>query len=224
MVRYTLALFLASLATGAHADVVCRSRSGALSLRKTCHKRQMLVPPSSLGIMGGLVVKDSKGALVGFVIGSTFTPAFTAPNESVDDHVTPVVRQVGNTWVEFRVSARGSFGFDTPAADSFAYDSTDCTGTPLVIVNPDAMMSLAFVGLDEVETYAILPGTPRMFHSASFLPPAGQTCAFTLLANGMCCKTNLPTSPTNPEKYLADTTTLDLSALGLVPPFHVESE
>ena len=73
MVRYTLALFLASLATGAHADVVCRSRSGALSLRKTCHKRQMLVPPSSLGIMGGLVVKDSKGALVGFVIGSTFT-------------------------------------------------------------------------------------------------------------------------------------------------------
>src|SRR5439155_10797044 len=154
MVRY-LALFLASLATGAQAAVVCRSRSVTLSLRARCHNREMAVPPSSLGIARRLVVKDSKGALVGLVIGPTFNPLLTVPNESVDNRVTPVARLIANTWVEFRVDARGSFGFDTPVADSFAYESADCTGTRLVIVGPNGVMSMAFVGLGEAQTLAL---------------------------------------------------------------------
>ena len=106
-----------------------------------------------------------------------------------------LARLVGNTWVEFRVDARGFFGFDTPVADSFVYESADCTGTPLVIADPNGMMSTAFTGLDEVETYAILPGSPRMFHSESFFPQAGQPCPSTVLPNGMCCRMNIPPVP-----------------------------
>jgi len=221
MARYALALILVCSATSVSADVVCRSRSGRLALRETCAKRETVVPPSALGIAGRLVVKDSNGALVGFVIGPTFNPPFTVPDNLVDDRVTPVVRLIEDTWVQFRVDARGSLGFDTPLGDSFEYESTDCTGNPLVIVGASAMMSMAFVGPDGTETYAILPGTPRMFHSNAFFPPAGETCSSTTLPNGMCCRTNIQTSPV---KNLANTMALNLSTLGLVPPFHVESE
>lgn len=164
-----------------------------------------------------LAVFDAKGQFVGTVIGSTLSPPFTAPPGS-NEGFTPVVRRIGTTLVEFEVNARGT-GYYPPIVDEILFESTDCTGPPLVLVDADAMVSMAFGGFptDEDLHYAILPGSSRTWHSDAFIP-SGAPCAGTTIGGGRCCIAKTPAGPKN----LADTATLDLTALGLVPPFSIE--
>jgi hypothetical protein len=166
-----------------------------------------------------LAVFDAKGQFVGTVIGSTLSPPFTAPIGSSDEGFTTVVRRIGSTLVEFEVNARGT-GYYPPIADPVLFDSADCSGPPLVLLDPDAMISMAFgitTGTDEDLHYTILPGSPRIWHSTAF-SPNGSPCQGTLLPRGFCCIAKTPPI----TKNLADTATLDLTALGLVPPFSIE--
>jgi hypothetical protein len=165
-----------------------------------------------------LAVYDSKGQFVGAVIGSTLSPPFTAPPTG-NEGVTPVMRRVGTTLVEFNVNARGTIYYP-PIADDILFESTDCTGPPLVLVDANAMVSMAFGGFpgDEDLHYAILPGSSRTWHSDAFIP-SGAPCAGTTIGAGRCC---IGSSTARGPKNLADTATLDLTALGLVPPFSIQ--
>jgi len=121
--------------------------------------------------------------------------------------------------VQFHVNALGiQTDVGSPVPD-YAYDSSNCSGPPLVIVGPHALMTMAWFDADRVH-YALLPGRLRTFCSTSFFPADGVgVCAdgFVRLPSGRCCKS----APHNTgEKNLADFADLDLSTLGLVPPFH----
>jgi hypothetical protein len=161
-----------------------------------------------------LVVRDSVGAFVGVVTGPT------AGHLSFFEGFTPVTRRIGNTVVDFMVNARGT-AYSAPVAPLVAFESDDCSGPQLVRVGPDAMSVAAFFAIDITESlhYPILPGSLRIWHSTAFYP-AGMPCEGTLLVDsGWCCL-----KKTSPEpRTLADIGTLDLSAMGLVAPFHIDA-
>jgi hypothetical protein len=163
-----------------------------------------------------LAVVDANGKLVGMVNGASSSPWLVVG--VLDFGITPVVRRVGDTVVQFIVDAtslqvpvQGN-----PIPTDLVFPAPNCTGTPLVPVDRFSLISAVWDEAD-VFRYAILPGSPRTWESIAFFITDGSPCSGTLLPGGRCC-VNKPGGPKN----LADTALFDLSAIGLVVPFHVE--
>jgi hypothetical protein len=178
------------------------------------------VDPVAAGLGPGVVVRDAHDALVGVVNGPTFSPPFLAP-PPLNGGLTPVVRRIGTTIVQFSVNALGIQTDVGAPPPEYGYDSADCSGPVRVIVDEDALMTMAWSD-DETSHYAVLPGSIRTFHSSSFFPTGGPCPAgLTTLPSGRCCKS----VPQNTgQKNLADVVDFDLQTLGLVPPLHAATQ
>jgi len=200
----------------AHGDVLCKTKNGSLKLRVACNGRETQIDPVIEGLGSGLVIRDATGALVGIVNGPTFSPPFLAP-PPLNGGLTPVVRRIGTAIVQFNVNSLGLESDVGSPVPEYAYPSLDCSGAPWVLVDPHALMTAAWIDGDRFH-YALLPGSPRTFHSTSFFP-AGGGCPSGLvtLPTGGCCK-SVPDD--SHVKNLADVADLDLNTLGVVPPFH----
>ncbi len=161
-----------------------------------------------LGV-GPLVVKDGRGNTVGTAIG---------PEITTDPTVVGVLRNVNQLPVVFFVNAAGF----APASNwTLSYASGDCTGPPRLA--PDiATSGMLLYGVAQIIAgtayFATGPIADTVVGSTEVaIDPEASPCAGTVTARGGCCFPAV--GLIEPE---AAATSLDLSTLGLVPPFHVE--
>ena len=185
------------------AAVLCQKKSGAVVVREACKKKE--TPLDLAGVVGGsgAIVVDANGKVVGAIAD---VEAGGGPR---------VARRVGDVLLLLRVNAGGF----TESQAGFFYESTDCTGQILLPATAGSLFAEATVR-SGVAYYAA--GTPVTFTTRSSLGPT--------LTPGMCfgggtfvppdlCCTPFP-SPIALSAVPA--TTLDVSTLGLAPPFRVQ--
>lgn len=231
-----------ALSVQAHAAVLCAkpkpdgSFDGSVKIRTACKPRETQLDPVDLGLQGpqgvpgppgetgatgapgpagapgpGLVVKDANGAFVG-VVNSVERSSPISPNVASQVYVmrrlgsgTPVLLPVSNL--------TGFLGSDGRRTGPLYYESTDCSGPPLMAVSfdgsliVDALVRQQSSGAPLIAYYPVGPPLRTFANSFRYDPSGGAGCA---------------TVDVNPPGMLADVATTDLTALGLIPPFHVE--
>jgi len=242
---WALAVVLAALTiASAHAAVLCRKKTGAVVMRDACGKKETPIdltqfgavgPPGEPGAPGtpgtpgpmgpGFVVKDANGAVVG-----TFASGGLRPTQFP---FGAAIRQIGADLVLFVVSRDG---FGDVAISPLCFQSVDCTGTPLLgcappgasspkaTVDPQALVSPVYlpyadnVNRPALGYYQIGSASTRSVGSTLYFTSqnACATAGGSFASPSTCC---VP-SPGSVET--AEAASLDLTTLGLVPPFHVE--
>jgi hypothetical protein len=166
-----------------------------------------------------LVVLDSQGTFVGAVMELDLNGVQTGAY---------VVRRLDSTPVMLHVT---SAGFDTAEHNEIAvvaaYESADCSGTPLLA--PDGTNgfypshagvagSTAYYSVAQAATHTVQSqrtGGPGL----ALAPPPQCGVNGTPLADGSCCVPQAPSSGPFQEAVQ-----FDLTTLGLVPPFHMDTQ
>jgi hypothetical protein len=220
--------------SSAQASVLCTKRSGAVVIRDTCKRREMRLDPDALGLRGSkgdkgdvgnqgppgvpgiagsqglpgpsFVVKDANGALVGFV-----TSMANFGGGTLNDIQVTVTRQVGHAVVALDADASGFLmcGDSSTYSRDLYYTTNDCGGTPLMLVN--AAPTLVAVACPD-------PTTHLAYYPTGTGAPLNPAAARAITVNGLgSCM------PDGGGGDYAPASTLDLTTLGLVPPFHVEA-
>jgi hypothetical protein len=156
---------------------------------------------------GGLVVRDAKGALVGVLNGGN-----------------RVVRRVGDQFFSFHVDANG---FQDFGEVKFLYESPDCSGPAFLEVgstSPGLISALSVYGTTGY--YAAGPGSEHLIASEKFFPVSADQCGArgggTFIPPDGCCRPCNAAEAACPTGLVSPVMMLDVSAFGLVPPFHVE--
>jgi len=229
-----IATALVAYAPPAAADVLCKTRKGAMMVRASCKRRETQLDPGALGIARGpdgpegprgangsagptgpqgapgvgLVVKDANGAAVGAVVGMS--------GEEVE-----VARRMGNQSVRFDVRTTGF----SPSGPQLRFPTTDCSGQGFAPfpANLDPPLPLALIQpSDKVGVHP--SGTPVnvTVNSYAHAVDAVTDCTNaggTILGSppGWCCEATGPSMMT-----LSPATVDNFGALNLVPPFHIE--
>ena len=252
MVRAAIVVTLWLTASPAVAAVLCTGKmgSGTLRVRAACKLSEVQVDPVSLGLQGppgavgpGLVVKDANGAAIGAVIEEatsyTVGPILNSVGELIGfQHTSPppfffhlmqVGRKIAGTQVRLTVSPddfvpigpTSGILFDGPDCTGQAYFDTGSAGSPLLrprfleqgwvngsalYYRPHGSATTTFTQRSRLTIPAeSSPGCPAGSQSV-FIPPAGRCC-------------------TDGSTYIVEgqvVSMIDVSTLGLVPPFHVE--
>lgn len=159
-------------------------------------------PPSATG----LVVRDSRGFLVGPVV-------------ETGDRRTVIARRVGEVVLAFGVTPEGLVS----SAPQLTYEAADCSGEPLMLLNPGSsavpFVLPTFVAGDGATAY-YPTGIPALrTRRAVAWPAAADEChGGRFLLPGICCAA----LDTPVELFHADTLPLDVGTLGLLPPFHLD--
>jgi hypothetical protein len=183
-------------------------------------------PPGPAGPPGGgaLTVRDANGAYVGTVIGPTYLDdppcGLEYPSDCSEAGATPVVRKIGSTFIHFYIDGFRLRPGKNLIPRSFSYESTDCSGPAFIGVPGDTMMSMVWAQND-IYYYPVLPTVVMTLGSAAFPITDESPCSappLVVLPDGRCCKPG-----TGEERQRAEVAILDLAALGLVRPFHVEA-
>lgn len=229
--------------SSAHAAVLCATGKGALKLRDACKPKETQVDPVALGLQGppgpqgdpgpqgipgnpgpegpGVVVRDANAALVGVLV------KVPDPGEALVSEVT-VVRSIDSATYSFPVGADGIKQSDLPTAFSV---SPDCSGTlgtvflsPFTLPTPPLVQPLvlvhAMVGYYRVAPTVEFPDG-MTFGQLRFTDAATcQDSGGTFTPPDRCCTSE---GPFGTASVFAPYATVDLAALGLVPPFHVET-
>jgi hypothetical protein len=187
-------VLVALVAMPAGAAVLCKKRSGAVLARDACRKKETPADTAERP-----VVRDANGALVGPLLGASGTGT--------------VLRRVGDVLMTLTVDTTGFV--DT--FPSFDYESTNCSGPPLVPA-PAAMLTIAPIVRGGTAYYA--SGTPAAHTIQSTLTGSivpGMCFSGTFVPPDACCLT-LPSPQT---MQVTPAATVPLGTLGLVPPFRV---
>jgi hypothetical protein len=157
-----------------------------------------------------LIVVDSMGSLVGAVMELDGNYPQTGAY---------VVRRIDSTPVLFHASAAGldnSEQFVGMAAALF--ESTDCSGSPLVPADVTAGFYPVRAGVAGTTAYyANGPATTRTIRSQIY-PRTSCLAGEIAIANGACCAPGGPYTESFQEAVK-----LDLATLGLVPPFRIDT-
>ena len=232
------------IACSAQAAVLCKKKSGAVFVRDGCKPNETRLDPDGLGMRGsqgpkgdpgqqgatgspgspgtpgatgpqgpGLVVKDANGTLVGLV---------------TENGGTDIVRRINGQLFHMPVTDTGF----VPATGNWFYFSGDCTGVPQnveaipsnpleattlhVLSEPTPDGANAFYASGSATNYGTVNSSLAQVNDPSQCAQANQT----VVAPHWCC-THLPSGWAQPGNYTS-VALIDLSVLGLVPPFHVE--
>ena len=238
--RYVAFLILVSV-VGAHTasadSMLCVGRNGSLHLRGNgCRSKEHAFdlgtlpgliaqgpkgdpgptgPPGPAGAQGipgsvttnGLVVRDSRGYVVGPVVSvEAFTP-------------TIIVRRVNDTLLSFGVTGHGfASASSTP---QIYFEDSACTGTPLLLTGAGADLPLVRPVIMAGGAAFYPSGTPteRIRKATAYPVDSAAGCtAGTYLLPGLCCQSQ----PPSPPYPLAEAATLQVSTLGLLPPFVID--
>jgi len=184
------------------AAVLCQKKSGTVVVREACKKKETPLDLAEVVGGSGAIVVDANGKIVGSIAD---VEAGGGPR---------VVRRVGDVSLLLRVNAGGF----TESQAGFFYESTDCTGQILLPATAGSLFADASVR-SGVAYYAA--GTPVTFTARSSLGPTltpGMCFAGTFVPPDLCC-TPFPSPIALPA---VPATTLDVSTLGLAPPFRVQ--
>lgn len=197
-------------------------REGApIRLRTVCRANELQLDPVALGLQGpageqgpagatgpmgptgeATVVRDSNGSTVGLLT----SPGLGAPT---------IVRKIGAEIFSFVVDENGF------KRNFFAkFESGDCTGQALLDWDANALVRPTRV-LDSAAYYpATAPAiyTVRSYRAAGSSPGFCSASLGTFLPPDLCC-----ISAALGDALLAPAATIDLSTLGLTPPFSVEA-
>jgi hypothetical protein len=209
-----------ALARAVDAVVLCaRPRANgtfntAVKIRQTCLKGETQLDPGALGLQGppgpGLVVKDANNALVGAVLGTSLGAVLVA-------------RQVGGSRLQLLVNENGFL--QDPGVPRRLYESTDCSDPAWLDQGetgaPGGLSGTLILPAFRHGTVAFYPtaatGTMITPHSLQIFDPV---CAGGVLSPPDVCCLPIP-QPDFGTVPVLPFTLLDLSTLGLVPPFHV---
>lgn len=193
-------------------------------------------PPGAGGAT--VVVRDSSGAMVGSVL-DLAVDAGRRASGIVD---VEVVRTVAGQLVSFIVgpieqSHIGIIGFAPPPGfdddlhqsvfhqgvfpdGNILYESVDCSGPPRLPADKPLVLPHAFVRGTTAYYRVVGPITERVIQSSLFLDDTQEDCTARpgVFTAPDCCVMNGAGS----SMPTYDVGVLDLSSLGLVPPFHIE--
>jgi hypothetical protein len=179
----------------------------------------MVGPPGLQGPQGlSLVVKDANGTLVGVASELNYDVVREGARAWGFYGVVPVVRRIGGQAVVFG-TVEGGFFEDTPSLlDMFLlYESTDCSGPALMTSDVQTLLPHALV---HGGTAYYPSGSPSLIAPQSYLS-AGHVqtdCPGQFSPPDVCCLVAGVSGPLP----LSPATTVDLTSLSLVPPFHSE--
>lgn len=204
-----VALVVAGLvAAPAHADVLCRTKSGRVFVRAQCKKRETRVelPKGPSGDAGAATtirpvrILDAAGREVGSIgAPQTFDANFA-------------VFEVGTRILSVPVRRTG-FPYDDTG---FLHVAADCSDQRLIFERPTPLVRRGAV-IGETVYYAEDP-VERKIPVASEFPPQDACFGGSVLANGNCCTMGI-----YPDDYYGPAAAaFDISSLGLTPPFHLE--
>ena len=236
----TSLLLIATISVDAFAQpVICARKDGSLRLRsQSCRPKERvadlgpLLPgpagpagergpigpageagqPGPMGPEGpastsGVVVRDSRG----FVVGPVISAGAATP--------TIAVRRVGNLLLSFGVTAAG---FTSASSGPQVYfQASNCTGTPLLLTGAWDQLPLVRPVIIAGDIGYYPAGTPvSRNRQATAYPVSSPTdCTIgTFLLPGLCCQSHAASPPVP----MADAATLEISTLGLLPPFSLD--
>lgn len=240
--------FSTCIASTANAVVLCARARGdgtfntSVKIREACRPTETQLHPVALGLQGpagpigpsgptgsvgpqgpagpAAVVKDANGALVGVVVGTA--PIGDPVSAQPPGNGTTVIRRVGSVPIEFYVT---DTGFPEMEHAGLEFSNANCTGAPMVVVVAWVTAPLVARAVVVKGTTAYYPTGPLVpgLYGASRLRVFGYDAASCAADGGTfnpptgCC---LPGSFGGPGG--TPVAALDLTTLGLVPPFHVE--
>jgi hypothetical protein len=230
LVRMLMVAVVAATQMPASAVVLCaRPRSNgtfntSVKVREACRSNEMQLDPGALGLQGpkgdpgpSAVVRDVAGAMVGTIA--------EIPNPLAPQPMR-VVRTVAGSAIALPVDTEGFVDDQAGTVAAIGYDSSDCSGTPLIGFgrnlpnNPPALLPTAFVRGDTAY-YQAGPLAPHHPFSESATGYTSTSCASvpgTFTPPDTCC-----VSRDYGPDTLAEAVPVDLMALGLIPPFHVDT-
>ncbi len=233
--RRAIVCCLILLTSGAplRAFTLCAAKSGAVVARDACKRKERQLdlaglttpgapgpqgpagPPGSPGqpgtggppgAPGGLVVQDSRG----YVVGPVLSAGGFAP-------VVVVVHAAGTL---LAIAISPTRFISGPSAQVY-WESTDCTGTPLMLTGAGSDAALIKPTVVAGQTAYYPSGVPVVHLRKSIAYPveSANDCAMPgiFLLPGICCQPLLP----GDQIALADASTLNLAHLGFLPPFSV---
>jgi hypothetical protein len=173
-------------------------------------------PQGPQGQPGALVLVDANGKTVGQIYFNLFGNPQLDNNGlgGGDGGFNVVLLQISGMWMALPVADPAS-GFASIPADGFNvfYQSTDCTGQPLLFVNSNKGGTITGPVLGNVVT--IPPATAPSIYFAG-TPTSLATIAS--VRHGSTCQTNLGT----PVGYVGPIQSSPLSNLGFTPPFNIQ--
>lgn len=205
---------VAALAADAHADVLCRKKSGQVMVREQCGRKETPIAPEEIGLVGPPGPTGQAGTA-----GASGMTVAQVRNASGD-----VVGIVLATLAERTKVVLSGSGLTVPVqivfflgeiepllgADYLYYESADCSGTPNIRGGGPLPRGQA---IGDMLWYSTAVPETRMLQSRE--RPA-DPCGGTTTPRGMCC------IPAGFPASSGPATGVALSALGLTPPFTVE--
>lgn len=153
-----------------------------------------------------LIVRDSRGYIVGPVVSAeAYSP-------------TVIVRRVGSVLLAFGVTPDGLTS--SSSGPQLYYESPTCAGTPMVLTGgyDDLPFVLPTLIAGGTAYYPSGPPTQRSRQATAYAVASDTDCPSLFLQPGLCCQSHAA-SPLVP---MSDAATLQVSSLGLLPPFDIE--
>lgn len=239
----TVLIGAALLAADANGAVLCTSRtgSGTVRVRVTCKTNEVQLDPVALGLTGptgatgatgaqgstgspgpGLVVRDATGVFVGTVV--DINPF--GFNSSRSFRVTRAFDGQSLSFLVFRTRIVG--GDNSANGGQPFYESSDCTGTPLLSSFEDSPPSLPELVFFDFPTSSVAYYQTGIVQSrtvrSNLIATSESNCTTswgnraTFTAPDRCCVILQPPF----DNLVAEVATIDAGVLGSIPPFHVE--
>ncbi len=240
--RLFLALLVAVGPLGIHSDalaaVLCKKKSGVIAVRDTCKAKETRLDPDALGLRGSQGTKGDSGQQG--TAGSPGTPGATGPQGPgfvVEDANGTSVGLVMSTDCSgtcaaivsrhFTEGVVATFRVNTGGVDissgTVLFDSTDCSGTPLLDSASDVLPRLVASDLFVSDTlsltayYPTYPGSAHQIHSKLQFGYQASCVGGVFTPPDRCCL-----AADEPHTAAAAGTLDWTSVFSLVPPFHVE--
>ena len=223
--RWMAVVACVATSAAASAAVLCRTATGLVAVRDACKRGETQINPGALGLGSTLLVRDVNDSLVGPVVDLRWPDPLWGQGGPVALGALTVLRKVGEIVLALGVDGAG---FRKPAyIDSgfLNFESADCSG-PLLLSDRYAPQTDA-----PLWVLPVVHGSIAYYISARSFVSERVVNSFVVFTDEFNCGAEWGGHFVPPDRCciqksttlrVAAAATLDLTTLGLVPPFHVE--